>query len=350
MYIYLFALFLVVALLSVTEDYIDSRQRRYIVLGMVAVMVMAATFKDVSTVADSEAYERMFYDNDDPLNEIATEPTYIYLSRLILMFGGGIACIFFIYAIISIPLKMWSISRMTPFFFSALVIYVPIYYELHDLVQIRAAVAGAFLLLSIYFYGDRQYKKLALAYVAAVLFHYSSISFLPVFLVGNYMNGKRTRVLLACLVPLGFMLYFTHRDLLSLIPSSLLGAKVDFYRNSAEIGSHWSEMLAPYKNLYFLVKCAVLYVYLYYYDYLKEKSKYFALLCVVEAGSLFWMLSMSTIPVVATRISDLYGIVDAVFLSYALYLIEPKIAARACLIGIGLYMFVYNMLFANYFG
>lgn len=350
MYIYLFALFLVVALLSLVEEHIDRPQRQYIVWGMLVVMVMAATLKDVSTVADSGAYERMFYDNDNPLYVIATEPTYIYLSRLILIFGGGIACLFFVYAILSIPLKMWTISKMTPFFFSALVIYIPVYYELHDLVQIRAAVAGAFLLLSIYFYANKQYKPLVLAYVAAVLFHYSSISFLPVFLVGNYLNGKRSRLLLASLIPIGFLLYLTHHDLLSLIPSSLLGGKVDFYRSSAESGDLWSEMLAPYKNLFFLTKCAALYVYLYYYDYLKEKSKYFTLLCVVETGSLFWMLSMSTIPVVATRISDLYGIIDAVFLSYSLYLIEPKIAARACLIGIGLYMYVYNMLFSNYFG
>lgn len=350
MYIFLFVLFLVVAFLSFLEDSINERNRWCILAVMIPFMIFAATFKDVSVVADSEAYESMFYDNDNPLVEIATEPTYVYLSRLVLMFNGGIACMFFVYAMISIPTKMWAIGKMTPYFFSALVIYIPVYYELHDLVQIRAAAAGAMLMLTIYNYVVGNKKNMLLSFVVAILFHYSSISFLPVLLFGKYMTGKRTRNTLAIVVPIGFILYLTHRDLFSLMTFSSIGAKVEYYKDSAEIGGNWSEMLAPYKNLYFLIKCAFLYLYIFYFDFLKRQSKYFTFICVIEAGSLFWLLSMATIPVVATRISDLYGIIDAIFFTFVFYIVEPKIAVRICIIAVGLYMYVYNMLNSNYFG
>ena len=59
---------------------------------------------------------------------------------------------------------------------------------------------------------------------------------------------------------------------------------------------------------------------------------------------------MATIPVLASRVSDLYGIIDALFFTYIIYLIKPKIVARLCIIATGLYMYVYNMLFSGYFG
>lgn len=94
MYIFLFVLFVLVALLSLVEDHIDYRKRLYIILAAIPIMIAAATFKDTTVVADSEAYESMFYNNDDALIEIATEPSFIYLSRIVLFLGGGIAVVF----------------------------------------------------------------------------------------------------------------------------------------------------------------------------------------------------------------------------------------------------------------
>lgn len=72
---------------------------------------------------------------------------------------------------------MAIINKMTPYLFSALVIYIPVYYELHDLVQIRAAVAGAFLMLALYLYADKRYLYTTLAFIAAIMCHYSSAVF-----------------------------------------------------------------------------------------------------------------------------------------------------------------------------
>lgn len=350
MNIFVAVLFVIVLLLSLAEDYIEERKKYCILAGLLLVMIAAATVKPIGVVADSEAYEDMFYNNDNPLIEAMTEPTFIYISRLVLLFGGGVAVVFFIYALISIPTKLLFIDKMTPCLFTAMVIYVPVYYELHDLVQVRAAAAGAFLVVSLYCYANKRYVSTAVAFVVACLFHYSSISFLPVLLIGNFAGGKVGRMVMACFVPLGFAFYFAHRDLFSLLPSALTAGKIDFYKDSAETGLGWDEMLAPYKNLYFLVKCAMFYVYLYYYEYLKDKSRYFVPIMLSEAGSFFWLLSMSTIPVLASRVSDLYAIFDAIFFTFAIYLIEPKIVVKVAIACVGAYMLVYNMLYSSYFG
>ncbi len=350
MNIFLLFLFAAIVILAFLEEYIPKKYMMYILGVLYAIMITAAGFKDASTVADAEAYETMFYNNENELISIATEPTFIYLSRIILTLGGGITFIFCIYAICSIPLKMEMIKRMTPFFFTAMLIYIPVYYELHDLVQIRAAVAGAFLMLSVKLCADRKYIHLLITFIIAILFHYSSAAFLPFFILGNKAITPKGKILMGAVVPIGFLMYFLHIDLFSFLPSTFLIGKIDFYKSSSDDGSGLVEMVTPYKNVYFLAKCILFYLLLYFNDYLKNKAFYFPILMKIEAGSLFIMLSMATIPVIATRISDLFGIIDAVLFSYCLYIVKPMYIARLGIACIGLYMLVYNFLVADYFG
>lgn len=350
MYSLLFFLFVTVAILAFAEDQIPDRIKFFSLSALVTIMVITATVKDITTVADAETYEYLFYNTDNELISLTTEPTFVYLSRLVLYLGGSIAVIFCIYALISIPLKIGLIQKLTPFCFTALIIYIPVYYELHDLVQIRAAAAGAFLLLSIKMCADRKYTYLILTYITAILFHYSSIAFLPFFILGNKPLKRKGMIVLALIIPIGFLMYFLHHDLFSLIPSSLISGKADYYKSSAENGSAWDEMTIPYKNLYFMTKCILFYILLYYNDYIKDKIPYYPIVMKVEAGSLFVMLGMATVPILATRLSDLFGIIDSIFFSYCLYIVSPRYIAKIGITCVGLYMLIYNMLIAKYFG
>ena len=349
MNLYLLVLFFVVLLLAFYEEYLTEVQKLSILAVMSVAMIVMATCKDIASVPDAESYESIFYHYDDPIYQLATEPTYIYISHWVLMFGGGISAVFFIYALLCIPSKLIMLKEFTPFVFTAMLIYVPVYHELHDLIQIRAAVAGAFLLVATKACIDKKHILTSVACLAATLFHYSSIAFIPFFILGNKQIGKKLKICMMCLVPLGFAMYFAHKDMLSLLPSSIVSGKVDYYKSSSESGGTWDEMTIPYKNIYFMVKCMMFYVIIFYYDYLKDKVTCLPILLKIEAGSLFVMLGMATIPVVATRLSDLYGIVDPILFSYCLYLVKPKYAARIAVACVGAYMLVYNMLVAHYF-
>ena len=348
MHLIIAMLFVIAVAMAFIEDYIEDFYKLLVLSAFGLFMILLATTKSVEHTADAPGYEDMFLNNDDALIEIATEPTYIYLSRLILLFGGSVAVIFFIYAIIAIPAKLKAIYTLTPYVFTALLIYIPVYFELHDMVQIRAAAAAAFLLSSLVPLSKKCYWQATLLMIGGTLFHYSAIVYLPFLLLGNRRLSLVWRFVVAGLVPASFVMYLMKKDLLSLVPSSLLGGKVDYYKASAEAGG-WTDISLPYKNLYFMTKCVILYLCLYYYDLIVKQNPFAPILINLFAASIVFLLVMATIPVLAGRISDMYGIVDCVVFTYLLYLVSPSFIARIAIATVGFYMIVYNMLTTEYF-
>lgn len=66
-------------------------------------------------------------------------------------------------------------------------------------------------------------------------------------------------------------------------------------------------------------------------------------------ASVLSLMLFSTIPVIATRVSDLFGIIDCLVFTFTLYFVTPRYAARIGITVVGLYMLIYNMLVAEYF-
>ena len=116
MNVLILSIFAFVVVLSFLEDYMPSWQKQLILVGIGIALIAIATFKPMST-ADAESYEYYFYYNDDETIETYTEPTYVWLSRLVMSFGGEVIWMFFIYAMIAIPLKLTALWKTTPFVF-----------------------------------------------------------------------------------------------------------------------------------------------------------------------------------------------------------------------------------------
>lgn len=345
----LIILFAVVLLLSFLEDYLKPAAKSWILVILGSVMVILAATKDPLTTADGDVYDKLFYNNDDPLVVLATEPTFIWLSRIIQFFGGGLACIFVIYALMTIPLRLTVLNQLTPFVFTALLIYIPVYFEVQDMVQIRSAAALAFVMLSLKPIVDRRYLVAFGLIIIATLLHYSCALFIPFIFLGNVRLGVITRIVLASCVPIGFLMYFLNLDLFSLIPSFLIRGKIEFYIDSAKLGLQADPMF-PHKNIFLLSKCLLLFVVLFYYEYLRKKNRYIGLFTLMLAAGLFFNLSMTTVPVVSVRIFDLFGgVADAFLFSYLLYIIRPRYVARILIATVGIYVLVYNMVMGIYF-
>lgn len=348
MFVVAIFLFLIAGALSFVEEYLPARTKLFVLAGMAFVMIVLPTVKDISTTADAENYVNYFMNNDDPLIELMTEPTFIYLARLLLAIGADIIVLFFIYAIITVPTKLTALFKLTPFIFTALMIYIPVYYLMQEVVQIRAGAAAAFLLVSLYLTCEKKYIWATVALITGTLFHYSCIVFLPVLIWGNRPLNITMRCILALMVPFGFIMYFKGIDLLSFLPSSLTEGKVDFYKESAETGDMWSDYILPYKNLYLLMKCALLWLSLLYYETIKAYNKYVDSCLVMLGASIFINLSMATIPVIAGRIGDLYGITDAITFSFCLYYIRPAWVVKCVIAFVGLYMLMFNYVHAGF--
>jgi hypothetical protein len=347
MHLIISVLFIITVFFAFLEDRLKDIHKISILVAYAIIMVLIATTKSIDENADGATYERLFYNNSNTLVELATEPTYIYLSRIVLACGGTIVAMFFIYAMISIPAKLRVLYAMTPYIFTALVIYIPVYYELHDLVQIRAAAASTFLLSAVYFLSHQRVKIAAAFIVIATLFHYSSLVFLPFLFIRNRRLGQIGRIILGCSILAFFGLYLAGKDLFQLIPAGSISGKVTEYQKTSEKGM-W-DMALLYKNAYYMVKFILFFVCLYYYDYLVEKTKTAPIFINLLAASLLAPMLFSSIPVIASRLGDLFGIIDGVVFTYVLYLVSPRYLARACITIVGLYMLIYNMIVSEYF-
>lgn len=314
----------------------------------VLVMVFLATTKSIELTADAPEYERMFMLNDNVLIELTTEPSFIYLSRIVQALGGSIVTMFFIYAIVTIPAKMKMLYNLTPYIFTALIIYIPVYFEVHDMIQIRAAAAAMFLLWFIFFIVQKKYIPSVLLLICATLCHYSAIVYLPFLFIANRQLGYYGRIIIATLVPFCFAMYLLKLDWFSLIPDFLVWGKIDVYKESTEKGT-WDDLSPLYLNIYFIAKCAVLYLCLYYYDFLVKKNPFAPILINLLAVSICFLTSMATIPVIASRISDMFGIVDCIVFTFCLYIVSPQWIARTAISVAGLYMLIWNMFMTEYF-
>jgi hypothetical protein len=347
MHLLISGLFAVTVVMAFLEDYLKEIHKIVILAVLAILMVLLATTKSIDHTADGTIYEHIFYNNDEILTQLTTEPTFLWLSRLVLALGGGLIWMFLIYALIAIPTKLKALYGMTPYIFTALIIYIPIYYELHDLIQIRAAAACAFLLLALNPLSNKRYWTATLLMIIAILFHYSSVVFIPFLFIGNRQLGYNSRLVVACVIPVCFVIYLMGKDLFSLIPSSILGGKLDYYQKTSEKGE-W-EMALLYKNVYFMLKVAMMYLCLYFYNHIVENNRLAPLLLNLFLASILSPMLFSTIPVIASRVSDMYGIIDCIVFTFALYLFSPRYLARFGILIIGIYMLIYHMMSDDYF-
>ena len=344
--ILILSIFAIVVVLSFLEDYMPAWQKIILLVSICIALVCIATFKPMTT-ADAGNYEKFFYFHDNILIETMTEPTYIYLSRIYLSLGFSVIAIFITYALIAIPIKLTLLWKFTPFVFTAMVIYVGIYYPMQDVVQIRCGVATAFLFWTIIPLEKRQYFKAAALLVVATLFHYSSLAFLPILIVGNMEIGKYWKWILGISIPICILLYIAGFGAFSLVPGGAIEGKLDHYREVSETGA--DVKYVPYKQITFLAEFTMLYVFIFFYETIHRHCRYAPILIKVLALEMGFLILFADIEVLGKRLHDLFGIFNTLSLTCLLYIIRPRYAVRIGLAAFCLFHYIVQMLSGIYF-
>ena len=335
--ILILSIFAIVVVLSFVEDYMPSWQKILILIGICICLICISGFKPLTTT-DARTYEYYYYFNYNPIIEMATEPTYIYLSRFFLSFGFGVSAIFIAYAILAIPMKLITLWKTTPYIFTAMIVYIGIYYPLHDVVQIRCGVAVAFLLWAMVPLAKKQYFSATLLTICAILFHYSSVAFIPILMVGNMKVGKYWKYLLGAAIPICLALYVVHISAVSFIPSSLVEGKLDLYRDMSETGN--LDEYVPYKQIPFFAEFILLYIFLFFYDTIAKHCIYAPILIKILVLELGCMIMFAQIPVLGARLHELFGMFNVIAYTCCMYCIKPQYVVR---IGLTLFCFVFYL-------
>lgn len=173
----------------------------FILLVMGVTLFLIAGFRPVGIDSDSIVYEQAVYYLNYGVT-IITEPAFIFISTM----ANGISndpirLVFLVYAAIAIPLKLFSIKRysQTPLF--SFLIYLCLFYILQDFTQIRAGVSAAFFLFAYHDAINGKKVNFCLKMFCALLFHYSSVLFLPLI----FFSRKKINVALYLALPFLFI-------------------------------------------------------------------------------------------------------------------------------------------------
>lgn len=338
-----FALAVIVAILILLEDHIWT-YRIPIYLILCLILVLVAGFKDMDSVNDSYNYEYIFENYDDPLLAKGVEFSYLWISRILYHCFQDVHSIFLLYAFLGVSLKFIAFRKLSPIIFLPILFYISNYYLLHDLTQIRAAVASGFFILSIYYF-DRDKKIALLLILCALFFHYSSAALLPLLFLNNKDIKGIYKYFWAFLIPAGYMLYFLHISLFTFIPIPYIANKIEVYQNLAERGIAGSDINVF--NMVFLVRILCFYYNLYFLDTIKQFNHRTPILLKIDALSLFSFPALATIPALSFRISELLGIVEILLMTNILYTIKQRSIANAVVIGTAFTLLAINVFYIH---
>jgi hypothetical protein len=302
-----------------------------IALLITLILVLSAGFREIGFDRDSFNYamsiQSIGFSNFSNLDFSDKEP-FFYLIAYVAhwLFGDAVRGTFVIYALLGVTLKIIGIYRLSRIPMLSIILYVSSYYLIQELTLIRVGVATAIFLLAIPDIANRDGKAYLTKTILAILFHYSAIIMLPLYLI---LNTKRSKWFFLILPILGltlsvifgnFIINYINNNIyiLNLIPAPL-SHKLIFYLDLLKIG-----MCAQINifSLYYLSWMAIYYFCI--INIKRFKSDLDIVLIKILGFSLFIFYFFSFLPVLAYRISEILGIVIIILLPSIVYIFKRE--------------------------
>lgn len=310
--------------------------------GLAVCLIFIAAFRPEGMDNDFDTYVSLINNNKDD-DTIAVEWSFLFFSKTLMAIFDNYRSVFLFYAILGVSIKCIAMKKLSPSYFGPLCIYIGNFFIMHEFTQIRAGVAAAILLLATYYIQKKQRAYACTCILCATFFHYSSLAFMPILFMPSGDMNRTQRILWALLIPFGYILYFAHIQVTSL-PIPYIEDKIEAYQSLRDIG--FIDEVNVF-NLLILLKIAVFYYLLYYYDYVKKINPAFPLCFRLMGLSLFMFCALSDLPVLSFRISELYGIVELVLFTAISYTILPKWLGKLATISLAFALLILHAFIDN---
>lgn len=194
----------VAVLLLLMAAYLVSRSRHFIAPNLLvcyALLCMTAMLGlRYGVGADYFSYKDIFY-NIDTLSDFngliyqvdegtPIESGYAALAYLVRELTGSYTVFVFMWAVLSVSLKLYVFSKTSPILILSFLIYFADEWFWKDLSGARSGMAATFVLLSITFIQQGSFRKFLLSILAGTLFHGLAAIALPLFLIRWLPNLK----------------------------------------------------------------------------------------------------------------------------------------------------------------
>lgn len=304
----------------------DKYVEKMIFAVVVLMMFCLSAYRPIGIDKDSIMYTEMYIDPD-----FLVEPTFKWISSLSSFLFDDVRGVFVIYALLAIPLKAYSIRRLSEFSLLAVLVWLGHFFLVHDFTQIRAAVAIAIFIYSLKFLSEGEKKKYLLAISIAILFHYSSIIYIPLVLLGNTSLSDNWKKVLLTFPLIGYAFAILNVDLLELIPLPFFQDKIKVYQEMKDKGMMAGDDINIF-NVAFLLKLCIYYFLVLKYDILKEKVKHISIVLKIYGFSILFFLVFSFMPVLAYRGSEMLAVVEIIMIPCIAYVVRPLNVARLLII------------------
>ena len=253
--------------------------------------------------------------------------------------------LFLAVALLSVGIKWTAIQKLSPCIWGTLLIYLSHFFILHDMIQIRAAIASGLLLWATKFLAERNAKKFFLISAIAVLFHNSALVIFPLWFINTNKTHKNIYI---WMIPIAYIIVITGHSfgyLVSHIPIEQIQTLWMMYEQvmARDVGTAINIF-----NSMHLIRCAICLLILVNLDKLAQYNPYTIVWAKIYTISFVAFLLLSDIPVIAFRISELLQIVEIVLLPTILLLPRYRQLGKYIIIGFAGFCIFINIFYLQY--
>lgn len=340
--ILLFAIFIILLFLSFFEDE-EIRSQKWLLPSLAIVLTLFVAFRPEGI--DNDYYGYLSYFNyPNASYAILAEPTFKIISDFA-RFCGTPLVLFFVYALLAVPLKVYSIKRLSPYWYLSILIWFTHLFLIQEMTQIRVAVSSALFLFLLPFLAEGKKFRATLCIIMAILFHYSSLILLPLLFLGNNRLTTVWKYILWILPVSMYVFPVLSIELLFMLPIPFVQEKLEIYKMAME-GGLWDELNTL--NIMALARLLAYYMLLWKYEYLIDKYPYISLLLKIFCYSICVYVGFSFLPVLATRTEELIAIIDCILFPLLAVLIRPHWLGRLLILIYAIGIFMANIFLYTY--
>jgi len=305
------------------------------------ILIFISGMRDIGIDKDSLNYQnsfenfRTFFDSDF----LEKEPFFWFILEINRHFLNTINGVFLIYAFLHISIIFYAIKKNSPLPILSIFIYICFFYILYGITQIRVAVAISIFVVSITDILKRNIIGYFIKITIAVLFHYSAVIFYFLYFINPNSLNKKFYYILPLL---GFLFAFFQPAILSLF-SLLIGFLPPFLQYNLTAGLEALETDLHKVNLFNTF--AMIKILIYFVSVtLISKMKFSRDLLIIKifGWSIFLYYSLSFMPVLAGRISEMLSIVLIVLLVDIVFVFKQKVIPITFIILFSTMMFSYS--------
>lgn len=279
------------------------------------------------------------------------EPSFILFSFIAdAFFDGSIYFLFLTYSMLAISLKLYAIRKYSELSLLSLLVYVCMYYILHDMTQIRVGVAAAFFMLAIPDLIAGKRKAYLLKIGMAFLFHFSAVLLVPLVILNN-KKLKTTRYFIMPFVAMLLAISIGYMNTIlihffELLPAPL-GPKAVNYIVNLQLYGRFDNV-----NVFSKITLCTLFFFTVYSISMSRVSKpvesdiiYFKIMSIML--TMFYFLS--SVPVLASRSFELLG-VSLIFSLPALSLRfrQKRFVGLVIVVWCLVYLYIVNLKLLNF--